>query len=229
MSTPFFRFRKFVVRQDRCAMKVGTDGTLLGAWAHGGEHVLDIGTGTGLIALMMAQRFPQAHVVAIDIDAEACGQAEENIASSPFSSRVSVSCQSLQAYAENADETAVFDAIVCNPPFFLHSLSSPDERRTTARHAGSLPHGELFSCVARLLSPEGEFSVIVPFDVRQSFDDEAALAGFFPSRVCGFSTSPRKPVRRYLLAYRKKPSEVEQCQLLIGSEEYERLLGDFYL
>ncbi len=210
-------------------MKVGTDGTLLGAWAHGGEHVLDIGTGTGLIALMMAQRFPQACIVAIDIDRDACSQAAENVASSPFASRISVVCRSLQEYACCAGETDVFDAIVCNPPFFLHSFNSPDERRNMARHADALPPRQLFSCARELLDRDGELSVIVPAEVLRAYDDEAVVAALFPSRVCAFRTSLRKPVRRYLLSYRKHPSAVERCELRLGDERYQAMVADFYL
>lgn len=112
-----FRFKKFEILQDRCAMKVGTDGVLLGAWASGGTRILDIGCGTGLIALMMAQRFPAAQVVGIDIDEEACGQARENVAASSFSDRIDVAHCRLQDYSGEE-----FDAIVSNPPFFLNSL-----------------------------------------------------------------------------------------------------------
>lgn len=135
-----FRFKQFEIEQDRCAMKVGTDGVLLGAWAQGGRRILDIGSGTGLISLMMAQRFPEAEVVGIDMDADACGQARENVMASPFRDRVEIECCRLQDFggaseAAEALETAetletaeglkaagVFDAIVSNPPFFVDSL-----------------------------------------------------------------------------------------------------------
>lgn len=129
-----FRFKQFEIEQDRCAMKVGTDGVLLGAWAQGGRRILDIGSGTGLISLMMAQRFPEAEVVGIDMDADACGQARENVMASPFRDRVEIECCRLQDFggASEAAEASgttevlkaagVFDAIVSNPPFFVDSL-----------------------------------------------------------------------------------------------------------
>lgn len=129
-----FRFKQFEIEQDRCAMKVGTDGVLLGAWAQGGKRILDIGSGTGLISLMMAQRFPEAEVVGIDMDADACGQARENVMASPFRDRVEIECCRLQDFggtseaaealetAEDLKSAGVFDAIVSNPPFFVDSL-----------------------------------------------------------------------------------------------------------
>ena len=160
MGSDSFRFRQFELRQDRCAMKVGTDGTLLGAWAlmpgEASGRVLDIGTGTGLIALMMAQRYPEAEVTAIDIDAGAVSQARENVAASPFARRVTVMEMALQQMGETspvADQpSSRYDAIVCNPPFFVNSLVCPDARRTAARHASSLPLTDLAAAASVLLS-----------------------------------------------------------------------------
>lgn len=163
-----FRFKQFEIEQDRCAMKVGTDGVLLGAWAQGGRRILDIGSGTGLISLMMAQRFPEAEVVGIDMDADACGQARENVMASPFRDRVEIECCRLQDFggagvsktaealetAEGLKADGVFDAIVSNPPFFVDSLKNPDSKRTMARHTDSLPFRDLFAGVKRLLSDE---------------------------------------------------------------------------
>ena len=134
MSNDYFQFRQFRIRQQRCAMKVGTDGTLLGAWAQmlmARGRILDIGTGTGLIALMMAQRFPDASVVGIDIDSEAVAQAQENVEESPFAQRITIR----QADVLQFDDEGKFDAIVCNPPYFVNALTCPDQQRTTARKA----------------------------------------------------------------------------------------------
>ncbi|MDR1381793.1 MAG: methyltransferase, partial [Tannerella sp.] len=128
---PCFQFRQFSVRHDRCAMKVGTDGVLLGAWVSVGDgtlSVLDIGTGTGLIAMMIAQRNAAAAVDAIDIDREACEQASENIENSPFKGRISVIHQSFPEYAT----AKKYGLIVSNPPFFARSLKSPDGKRNMA-------------------------------------------------------------------------------------------------
>lgn len=225
MSNSYFRFKQFTIHQERCAMKVGTDGTLLGAWAKGGERILDIGTGTGLIALMMAQRFPHAHVVGIDIDGPACEQALENVAASPFYNRVQIHHLSLQDYPDEA-----FDTIVCNPPFFVQSLTCPDEQRTTARHAGSLSYAELFEGVARLLHEDGVFSAVIPTECRTSFDAEAILHGLFPVAECAVKTVAHKQPRRFLLNYQKKPSPDDARDVLVmGSETYMEIMKDFYL
>lgn len=225
-----FRFKQFEIEQDRCAMKVGTDGVLLGAWAQGGRRILDIGSGTGLISLMMAQRFPEAEVVGIDMDADACGQARENVIASPFRDRVKIECCRLQDFggagvsktaealeaAEalkvdgGASETAgglkaagVFDAIVSNPPFFVDSLKNPDSKRTMARHTDSLPFRDLFAGVKRLLSDDGIFSAIVPVEVVEQFVAESCILGFYLIRKCGVKTVERKQPKRFMLSFAK--------------------------
>lgn len=229
MANDYFQFRQFAIRQNRCAMKVGTDGTLLGAWARGGQTVLDIGTGTGLIALMMAQRFPAARVIGIDIDSEAIGQARENVAASPFGN-VDIFETSVQTF-----EHLPFEAIVCNPPYFEASLECPDAQRTLARHTGFLSYRDLMGSAWRLLADDGEFSVIIPFDCKARFECEAVLAGFFKSRECAVKTTPRKQPRRFLMAFRKHTSELEQSEGVIEtapnerSEWYRQLTKDFYL
>lgn len=151
-----FAFKKFVIHQDRCAMKVGTDGVLLGAWANGGSRILDIGTGTGLIALMMAQRFAKATIDAVEIDAEAATQARENVAATAYADRISIAETAIQLYPTHHK----YDAIVSNPPFFIDSLINPNAQRTTARHACALKYCELFAAVKALLDSDGEFSAI---------------------------------------------------------------------
>ena len=238
MGSDSFRFRQFELRQDRCAMKVGTDGTLLGAWAlmpgEASGRVLDIGTGTGLIALMMAQRYPEAEVTAIDIDAGAVSQAQENVAASPFARRVTVMEMALQQMGESsrvADQpSSRYDALVCNPPFFVNSLVCPDARRTAARHASSLPLTDLTAAASVLLSDGGELSVILPADLHSSMDAAAALSGLFAHRVCRFFTSVRKPAKRVLLAYGRQPADTfEQTQLLLDDDDYRQLVAPFYL
>lgn len=242
MSRDCFTFKQFVVHQDRCAMKVGTDGTLLGAWAaldRPDGRILDIGTGTGLIALMMAQRYPQAHVTAIDIDAEAVCQATENVRQSPFAERIQV-CQAdvndFLANENGSEATEAFDAIVCNPPYFNNALICPDSQRTQARHTLSLSYGQLMAAAHRLLHHKGVFSVIIPSDFFRQLESEAHLTGFFLSRVYGVHTIEGKPVKRYLIELRKHPQkEVINKDVLIEespnvrSEWYRELTKDFYI
>jgi tRNA1Val (adenine37-N6)-methyltransferase len=235
MGKNSFQFRQFTVHQDRCAMKVGTDGTLLGAWASLGVpdgRILDIGTGTGLIALMMAQRFPKSHVTAIDIDTEAVGQARENVVSSPFSERIRVE----QADVRSFQSDGLYDAIVSNPPYFSHALECPDSQRTMARHTTSLSYESLMSSAYHLLSEEGRFSVIIPDDFNQDFVAEAYLQGFFQTRLCMVRTTLLKRPRRYLIEFRKHP--VKQVDMYEGiielspsvrSQWYQSLTQDFYI
>lgn len=218
-----FQFKQFTIEQELCAMKVGTDGVLLGAWAKGGPRILDIGTGTGIIALMMAQRYPEAQVTAIDIDEGAVRQAEQNVSQSPFLGRISVLQQAVQEYLGE------YESIVSNPPFFIDSLQAPDEQRNMARHTATLSYAELMKAAYRLLADNGEFSVVIPFDYRRRMEDEAVFVGFFPSRVCGVKTTERKPAKRYLLAFRKHPCPCEKSEITIGDETYNRLTEAFYL
>ena len=218
-----FQFKQFTIEQELCAMKVGTDGVLLGAWAKGGPRILDIGTGTGIIALMMAQRYPEAQVTAIDIDEGAVRQAEQNVSQLPFLGRISVLQQAVQ------EHLGEYESIVSNPPFFIDSLQAPDEQRNMARHTATLSYAELMKAAYRLLADNGEFSVVIPFDYRRRMEDEAVFVGFFPSRVCGVKTTERKPAKRYLLAFRKHPCPCQKEQLTIGSEDYQALTSAFYL
>jgi tRNA1Val (adenine37-N6)-methyltransferase len=211
-------------------MKVGTDGTLLGAWAQGGSSILDIGTGTGLIALMMAQRFPVADVLGIDIDASAVTEALDNVAQSLFANRVRIIQADFRSFREGP-----FAALVCNPPFFEQSMTCPNPQRTCARHTTLLTYRDLMETAWNVLADDGELSVVIPFDCRQRLEQEAFLAGFFKSRECGVKTTPRKPIRRYLLAFRKHPCQTEVTEGIleispgVRSPWYCELTNDFYL
>ena len=231
MSNNYFRFKQFTVEHTRCAMKVGTDGVRLGAWARGGDTILDIGTGSGLIALFMAQRYPSGKIVAIDVDAGAVLQARINVSNSAFSDRITIIEKPLQEFCAGQ-----FGSIVCNPPFFVNSLKNRDGQKAMARHADTLTHAELVSGASRLLADDGEFSVVIPAALRTAIDAEAAMAGLFPSRICAIRTIPRKPVSRYLLAYRKHPADrIEQTEECINnddmsrSEWYSSLTENFYI
>lgn len=235
MANSYFQFKRFTVCQQHCAMKVGTDGTLLGAWAAAPQapgRILDIGTGTGLIALMMAQRFPKALVTAIDIDEMAVSQAAENVAASPFADRISVVAADVQTF-RTAEK---FDSIVCNPPFFEDSLTCPDPQRTEARHTVTLGYRQLMESVFRLLKDDGLFSVIIPTDCRARLESEAHLRGFFISRVCSIQTTPRKAPKRYMIEMTKQPvNEVDttngvlESSPQIRSDWYHELTKEFYI
>jgi len=224
-----FRFKHFTIYQEQCAMKVGTDGVLLGAWANGGSEVLDAGTGTGIIALMMAQRYPEASITAVDIDEGAVLQASENIALAHCDHRITVCHLSLQDLALHQDHVEQYDAVVSNPPFFIDSLNAPDQQRNMARHAETLTYSELMDAAWHLLKTEGELSIIVPFDYCRRMEDEATFRGFFPCRKCAVHTAAGKPVKRYLLSFKKQPCTCVLEQMTIGDAYYQSLVKDFYL
>ena len=235
MANEYFQFKQFTVHQQHCAMKVGTDGTLLGAWAKASEgacSILDIGTGTGLIALMMAQRYPQAQVTAIDIDDRAVRQAKDNVSASPFADRINV----IKADVLTFNEEEKYDSIVCNPPFFEDSLTCPDPQRTEARHTVSLGYRQLMEAAFRLLKYDGCFSLIIPSDCRARLESEAQLRGFFISRVCSIQTTPSKVPKRYMIELTKHPvNEVDtingvlESSPRIRSDWYRELTKEFYI
>ena len=227
-----FTFKQFHIEQERCAMKVGTDGVLIGAWAKGGKRILDIGTGTGLIALMMAQRFDDAEIKAVDLDHDACCQARENVANSRFAGRVEVFETAIQQF----HDAAGFDSIVSNPPFFQNSLKNPDTRRAAARHSDSLPFSVLFEKVAALLTSDGVFSAVIPTECVSAFIAEGSLHGLSVVRRCDVRTTPRKAPRRSLLAFsRRAGGEMERTEVVLQetngqrSEWYDALTHDFYI
>ena len=216
-------------------MKVGTDGTLLGAWAHApisSARILDIGTGTGLIALMMAQRFPNASVLGIDIDEDAVSQAQENVAASPFATRIKICHENILDF----DDSEGFDAIVSNPPYFVDSLTCPDKQRTKARHTVNLTYEGLMRSAYRLLKPNGLFSLVIPTECRSSIEAEARLVGFFLTRVCMIRTTPKKSSKRQLIEFSKYPENnliieegIIEVSPNVRSPWYQQLTQDFYV
>lgn len=231
-----FDFKQFSIRQDLCGMKVGTDGVLLGAWASGGQNILDIGTGTGLIALMMAQRYPTAYITALDIESKACLQAQINTDLSPFSSRIEVIQDSIQHFSAAHQGLKSYDCIVSNPPFFVNSLKSKGNERTLARHTDSLSYSELFRSVSLLLSKNGMFSTIIPAEYVEQFISEGYIFGLFLTRRCFIRTVESKPFKRCLLAFEKqKPFQIETLEVCMQTSKgaktqwYTTLTGDFYI
>jgi tRNA1Val (adenine37-N6)-methyltransferase len=227
-----FRFKQFSVYHDKCAMKVGTDGVLLGAWADcsTAKRLLDVGTGSGLIALMLAQR-SHASIDAIDLDENAYLQAKLNFEQAPFRDRLTVYLSSLQDFTSELK----YDRIVCNPPYFSHSLQSPDKSRTCARHNDTLSLDELVQCSRTLLSEEGKLSLILPFAVLASADRLASEQGLFPTRKTCVRPLQDKPPKRILLEYSTDRQTLEESDMYIEkarhvySEEYRALTQDFYL
>ena len=232
MSNDIFRFKQFSVRHDRCAMKVGTDGVLLGAWGSvEGKRILDIGTGTGLIALMAAQRNPEADVLGIDIDELAVAQARGNVAESPFNRRIECILQDVLTF----ESEAPFDAILCNPPFFTEDTLPDNRSRALARNNKCLPFPQLIKKVAVLLAENGTFSLIVPSGLAQEIVGLCMENGLHLIRRCQIHTTARKPPRRTLLEFSRQNRSCEMQTLCLvaddgtRSQQYQELTKDFYL
>lgn len=231
-----FTFKQFHIDHSRCAMKVGTDGTLLGAWATLPPHakkILDIGTGSGLIAIMAAQRHPTAKIMAIDIDKDCVMQATENAVASPWTERIEVIETPLQEYSPEEK----FDVIISNPPYFADSMHSPDKQRTTARHTASLSFKELTDGVLRLLAEDGLFAVILP-TTESELLLSASRGRLFTWRRCEVWSTPESGARRIMLELKREPPKdlaqkekiiIEQGGRHVYSEEYKALTADFYL
>lgn len=208
MSSPFFRFKQFTVWHDRCAMKVGTDGVLLGAWAMLEEQcaaqtrkaireVLDIGTGSGLVALMLAQRFPQAEIDAIDIEPSAVEQARYNFLQSPWKERVRSFLSPLQEWQTKKR----YDLIVSNPPYFQNSLKNPDKGRELARHTDSLTYAELLHYSAQLLAPEGVIALILPAESEDDIIRLGISEHLSCTRLTRVYSKAGKPAKRILIEF----------------------------
>lgn len=232
MPESVFHFKRFTVNQDRCAMKVGTDGVLLGAWVKTGDvnKVLDIGTGTGLIALMIAQK-SDASVDAIDIDRPAFEQATQNARISPWSERIRVIHSSLQDFKPGYR----YDLIVSNPPYFIDSYAASGEARNLARSASaSLSYDELLNGVVRLLNITGRFCVILPYKEGLFFREKAEQSGLFCNKLVNVKTGKDKPYKRVLMEFSRREEELSEVELVIHfdnrnfTEEYKSLTGDYY-
>lgn len=232
MGQDTFHFRQFSVCHRHCAMKVGTDGVLLGALAAvRGSSALDIGTGSGLVALMLAQRSPQIRVTAIDIDTGAVNQAADNFRASPWPSRLTA----LQADVVSYEPALPFDTVVCNPPYYEHSPAAGSETRQKARVADRLTHEQLAVAVGRLLAPDGCFSVILPYDDTGRFAWLCWQNGLFLRRRVDVCTKYGKTYKRSVLVFERFSGElhVESLCLMNGdgkrSEAYGSLTEAFYL
>jgi tRNA1Val (adenine37-N6)-methyltransferase len=235
MPNTYFKFKQFTIHQEKCAMKVGTDGVLLGAWAgcENANQVLDIGTGTGLIALMIAQR-SQATIDAIEIDENACLQAQENFQRSPWSRRITLLHKSFQEYAEETNKK--YDLIVSNPPYFQNSLHAADEQRTKARHNRELELSDILEGTSKLLTNDGKLSIILPYIEGVMFIANASDKGLYCVRQTNVLPTPKASVKRLLLEFQKQKKTLVDQDLVIEldkrheySEKYIELTKDFYL
>jgi len=234
-SSDVFRFKQFQIAQNRAVHRVGTDGVLLGAWTniYKSLQILDVGTGTGLIALMLAQRTdPEVNIEAIEPDAFAFELATHNICESPYKQRVSVFKHSFQNFISEKK----YDLIVCNPPFFENSLKPPNEQRSRERHSESLPHPVLIGTSNNLLSPSGRLAIILPVTEGNGFIKLAGSSGLNLSRQCAVFSKETKPQERWLLEFsvvQKASPEQSKLTLLDSkgswTDEYRLLTKNFYL
>lgn len=231
-----FKFKQFEINQDGCAMKVGTDGVLLGAWANveNVKNILDIGTGTGVIAIMLAQRNQEAQVDAVEIDASACKTAQNNMENSPFAARLNSYEEAIQDYAKSSRKE--YDLIVCNPPFFTGGTLSSSTSRNEVRHTIKLPNGDLLNCVRRLLKKEGKFCVVLPFIEGLRFKELANNYNLYCTKMTQVKSKKEKPVERLLLQFEKEPLPEVTDQIIIQFEkrndftpDYIDLTKEFYL
>ena len=239
MSSPFFRFKQFQVWHDKCAMKVGTDGVLLGAWcplpSRERVRVLDIGTGSGLIALMLSQRLQQSmcsfHICGIDINLDAVEQSQFNFSQSPWAEHLHAYHSPLQSWslpipatqypisatqhpiADSRSPIPPYDLIVSNPPYFQSSLKNPDQSRATARHTDTLSYRELLAHSSRLLTADGTLALVLPAEAEQEIVALAREYNLAVTHLTYVHSKPGKPVKRILIAFTPNSADLPDTQI----------------
>ena len=241
-----FSFKQFSVQQDKTAMKVGTDGVLLGAWTpldSNPNTILDIGAGTGIIALMLAQRSAAEQIDALEIDDDAYEQATDNFENSPWNDRLFCYHAGLDEFIEEPEDdpsdsepAQQYDLIVCNPPFYTEDYKTNNKQRDLARFSDAMPFDELIEAADLLLSENGIFSVIIPHKEEENFISLANMLELYPTKITRVKGTPTSDIKRSLLAFsRKKDSDFVIDELTIETsrhnytEKYIALTKDFYL
>lgn len=228
-----FKFKQFEVDQTNCAMKINTDGVLLGALTESDapQHILDIGTGTGVIALMLAQRFENAQIEAVEIDAEAALTAGNNFSNSIFKERLSINHTAIEQF----NTTKKFDLIVSNPPFFVNDLKNIEEKKGIARHTNAIFFDQLLLKVAAILNTNGQFWFVLPIKQAELLVKEGRVYGLFEQQVIHLYSDQSKPAFRRIVCLGKKKIESTSKHFYIYEAEkvytqtYRELLKDFFL
>lgn len=218
-----FKFKQFSVRNSESAMRVGTDAVLLGAWVSlpsttAGEptHILDVGTGCGVIALMLAQRSPTSEICGLEIDPKACGEAQINFEASPWAARLSCVCADFLKFCHT--DQRPLDLIVSNPPFFTETTLSPDTSRAMARSQTFLPLSSLIQGAASLLRPGGTFALVLPAGFEAEVEYLAIASRMQLRRICRVRTSPRKPPTRILVELSRPAESSRPPELSLSAE-----------
>lgn len=238
-----FQFKQFEIHQDKCSMKIGTDGVLLGSWVdvEGAEHILDIGTGSGVIGIMLGQRNTNAIIHGVEIDKLSFEQTQENMSKCPWADRLRAFHTSVQDFANlsaarHEARKGPYDLIVSNPPFFSGGTFSFKQDRNSVRHTVKLPHGDLLSAVRTLLSEKGRFALILPLIEGLRFKELAERYNLYCHRITEVIPKVEKPVERLLMEFGREPNELEKDELIIQhdgrnewTEKYIALTKAFYL
>lgn len=226
-NNDYFEYKQFTIDQRHAGMKVGTDSDLLGTLSAGGTRILDIGTGTGVLSLMLAQRFPEARITAVEIDDNAIIDAIANFSASPFGDRIQLVHTSFQEFAKDSSLHGTFDCVVCNPPYFDKSTESKDRSRTRARHTSSLPFRDLIEGAYSLLEDGGVFSVCIPPEVLSQFTSECIIEGFWPQDFYMIKSVPEKVPKRYVLVHKKGRTQRTDHEFCMRKTDRSR--SDWYL
>ena len=231
-----FKFKQFSVKQAQSAMKIGTDSVLLGAWTplNHPQSILDIGAGTGLLALMLAQRCDALTIDAVEIDEQAYIECSENFEENPWGDRLFCYHASFEEFFTEMDES--YDLIISNPPFYSTDYKTPEKARNTARFSDALPSNQLLEGVSRLLAVEGYFSVILPYSESETFITLAATFGLFPQKITHTRGNEKSELKRSMMLFARKPLPSYPIHIFtiekergVYTDEYKELTKEFYL
>ncbi|TBW30100.1 tRNA1(Val) (adenine(37)-N6)-methyltransferase [Gramella sp. KN1008] len=238
MSSQPFKFKQFTIEQDRCAMKIGTDGVLLGAWSsldHNPESILDIGTGTGLISLMLAQRSEAFQIDALEIEDNAYEQAVENFERSDWGDRLFCYHAGFDEFVDEMKDEEKYDLIISNPPFYSEDYKSGETNRDQARFADALPLSELIEGASLLLSQNGHLDIVIPFPEENKAIELARSQNLFPVKITRVKGTEKSPIKRSLISFSfdKGKTEIDELILEISrhnyTNEFKEMVKDFYL